>query len=156
MESLYNPWATVEFIKESKERSATKSVPLSISLLTGGCDNTVIITKPDRDTARSELIQMARTHGKIHLIHAPHKELARYALSPLKLLSIPKDEAIYFMLKLYVSQGTPIINGLFVPVKGTLSFNRSTHMLNSCFMRSSIFREHRVVFPEIAVSSLPN
>lgn len=76
MESPYNPWTTSGVHKRKQRKVRDKVVPsLHISTYWLGADNTVIITKPDRDTVRSELIQMARTHGKIHLIHAPHSNL---------------------------------------------------------------------------------
>ncbi|MCE3216462.1 hypothetical protein HAX54_006617 [Datura stramonium] len=110
MESPYNPWTTSGVHKRKQRKVRDKAVPsLHISTYWLGADNTVIITKPDRDTVRSELIQMARTHGKIHLIHAPHSNLPeeKYALSPLKLLSIPKDEAISFYVETLCQPGDP-------------------------------------------------
>ncbi|KAH0654231.1 hypothetical protein KY285_006217 [Solanum tuberosum] len=93
---------------------------------------------------------MARTHGKIHLIHAPHSNLPeeRYALSPLKLLSIPKDEAIYFYVETLCQPGDPDHKWVVCPgERDALLLIALTHMLNSCFMRSSIFQEQSCGFP---------
>ena len=38
-------------------------------------DKTVIIKNQDIDIVLSELIEMVRTHEKIHLNHAPHSNL---------------------------------------------------------------------------------
>ncbi|KAK6772033.1 hypothetical protein RDI58_030036 [Solanum bulbocastanum] len=151
MESPYNPWTTSGVHKRKQRKVRDKAVPsLHISTYWLGADNTVIITKPDRDTVRSELIQMARTHGKIHLIHAPHSNLPeeRYALSPLKLLSIPKDEAIYFYVETLCQPGDPDHKWVVCPgERDALLLIALTHMLNSCFMRSSIFQEQSCGFP---------
>ena len=72
----------------------------------------------------------------------------KYALSPLKLLSIPKDEAISFYVETLCQPGDPDHKWVVCPgERDALLLIALAHMLNSCFMRSSIFQEQSCGFP---------
>jgi len=69
-------------------------------------------------------------------------------LSPLKLLSIPKDEAIFFYVETLCQPGDPDHKWVVCPgERDALVLIALAHMLNSCFMRSSIFQEQSCGFP---------